>query len=154
MTIQEIIQNKIFCSLITGIFFVAIDRLYLYIQELRMKYEFSDKLRDVVNNYIKNGKITMREYVALTRVLSQNNNYKGIYRESVERMMKDFGEHGDLNYGEGVFDEKEDSNINEKNDLDTLLQEKLRLMQENSNLKKQNSNNKNELTINKNEDVF
>ncbi len=34
-------------------------------------------------------------------------NYLGVYRKHVETMIKEFGEYGNLNFSEGIFDEKE-----------------------------------------------
>ncbi len=129
MSIQEIIQSKIFCSLITGIFFVLIYKLYLYIKELRARYEYSDKLRDVVNNYIKKGKMTTAEFTGLYRVIREVGNYMGIYKDSFERLVETYEQHGDINYSDNIFDEKETSNETQKNDLETVVNENYKLKQ-------------------------
>ncbi|MEC4559044.1 MAG: hypothetical protein U9532_02675 ['Conium maculatum' witches'-broom phytoplasma] len=88
MEINNLIESKIFISLISLFFGIFIYWFYLYIKELQKKYEFSDELREVVNHYIKNGAITLREYGALIRIVVQMGNYLGIYREHVQRMIK------------------------------------------------------------------
>ncbi|MBP5836054.1 hypothetical protein [Candidatus Phytoplasma meliae] len=136
--IINIFQSKTFISLISLLFGGLIYWFYLYLKELKNKYEFSDELRDVVNNYIKNGSITVKEFGALIRVVAHMGNYLGIYKEHVQRMIKEFGEHGGLNFSEGIFDEKNNNQENKKdesNDLDKLLKENLELKKRLSNLK-------------------
>ncbi len=100
MEINNLIESKIFISLISLFCGIFIYWFYLYIKELQKKYEFSDELREVVNHYIKNGAITVREYSALIRIVTQMGNYLGIYREHVQRMIKEFDENGGLNFAE------------------------------------------------------
>ncbi|WP_225885826.1 hypothetical protein ['Fragaria x ananassa' phyllody phytoplasma] len=72
MNLEQIIINifeyKIFISLISVFFGIFVYWFYLYLKELRNKYEFSDELRDVVNYYIKNGSITVKEFGALNSI--------------------------------------------------------------------------------------
>ncbi|XXP77595.1 MAG: hypothetical protein AB3N34_01495 [Lettuce witches'-broom phytoplasma] len=139
MEINNLIESKIFISLISLFFGIFIYWFYLYIKELQKKYEFSDELREVVNHYIKNGAITVREYGALIRIMTQMGNYLGIYREHVQRMIKEFDENGGLNFAEGVFDETENNADNKEkpfnNDTERLLKENLRLKQQLNNIK-------------------
>ncbi|MEC4558676.1 MAG: hypothetical protein U9532_03615 ['Conium maculatum' witches'-broom phytoplasma] len=137
MEINNLIESKIFISLISLFFGIFIYWFYLYIKELQKKYEFSDELREVVNHYIKNGAITVREYGALIRIVAQMGNYLGIYREHVQRMIKEFDENGGLNFAEGVFDETENNadNKEKNNDTERLLKENLRLKQQLNNIK-------------------
>ncbi|CCP88045.1 hypothetical protein PSOLA_00410 [Candidatus Phytoplasma solani] len=130
--IVDIFESKIFISLISLFFGIFLYWFYLYIKELKSKYDFSDELRDVVNKYIKNGEITVKEFGALIRIVAQMGNYLGIYKEHVQRMIKEFGENGGLNFSESIFDEKEHDENNKKdesntNDLDKLLKENLEL---------------------------
>lgn len=129
--IVNVVESKTFISLISLLFGVFIYRFYLYIQELRSKYDFSDELRNVVNNYLKNGAITVKEFGALIRIVAQMGNYLGIYREHVQRMMKEFGENGNLNFADGVFEEKE----NKQDDLDKLSKENFELKKQLTNIK-------------------
>ncbi|WP_225904358.1 hypothetical protein [Paulownia witches'-broom phytoplasma] len=134
-TIINIVESKVFISFISFIFGIFIYWLYFYIKELKSKYNFSDELHCVVNKYIKNGQITVREFGALIRIISQMSNYLGIYKEHVHRMIKEFGENGGLNFSEGLFDEIKKDDDNEKketntNDLDKLLKENLELKKE------------------------
>ncbi|XXP77240.1 MAG: hypothetical protein AB3N34_02780 [Lettuce witches'-broom phytoplasma] len=151
MEINNLIESKIFISLISLFFGIFIYWFYLYIKELQKKYEFSDELREVVNHYIKNGDITVREYGALIRIVAQMGNYLGIYREHVQRMIKEFNENGGLNFAEGVFAEAENNADNKEkpfnNDTERLLKENLRL-------KKQLNNIKTPLIIENNENNF
>ncbi|XXP77470.1 MAG: hypothetical protein AB3N34_00815 [Lettuce witches'-broom phytoplasma] len=151
MEINNLIESKIFISLISLFFGIFIYWFYLYIKELQKKYEFSDELREVVNHYIKNGTITVREYGALIRIVAQMGNYLGIYREHVQRMIKEFDENGGLNFAEGVFAETENNADNKEkpfnNDTERLLKENLRL-------KKQLNNIKTPLIIENNENDF
>jgi polyhydroxyalkanoate synthesis regulator phasin len=117
MSIQEIIQSKLFSSLTTGIFFVLIYKLYLYIKELKARYEYSDKLRDVVNNYMKKGKMTTAEFTGLLRLVREMCNYMGLYHESFEKLTENFGDHGDLDYGNNVFNENSNLNESQQNEL-------------------------------------
>ncbi len=137
MEINNLIESKIFISLISLFCGIFIYWFYLYIKELQKKYEFSDELREVVNHYIKNGAITVREYGALIRIVAQMGNYLGIYREHVQRMIKEFDENGGLNFAEGVFDETENNadNKEKNNDIEQLLKENLRLKQQLNNIK-------------------
>ncbi len=137
MEINNLIESKIFISLISLFCGIFIYWFYLYIKELQKKYEFSDELREVVNHYIKNGAITVREYSALIRIVTQMGNYLGIYREHVQRMIKEFDENGGLNFAEGVFDETENNadNKEKNNDIEQLLKENLRLKQQLNNIK-------------------
>ncbi|MGL9687880.1 MAG: hypothetical protein ACQBVK_03880, partial [Candidatus Phytoplasma sp. TWB_XP] len=79
MDLQQIIINifesKIFISLISLFFGVVLFNFYLYIKELREKFNFSDELREVVNKYLKTGQITVREYGGLIRIVAQMGNY-------------------------------------------------------------------------------
>ncbi|WEK82207.1 MAG: hypothetical protein PR2021_1330 [Candidatus Phytoplasma pruni] len=59
--INSLIESKIFISLISLFFGIFVYWFYLYIKHLQEKYDFSDELREVVNHYIKNGAITLRE---------------------------------------------------------------------------------------------
>ncbi|WEK82110.1 MAG: hypothetical protein PR2021_0360 [Candidatus Phytoplasma pruni] len=137
--INSLIESKIFISLISLFFGIFVYWFYLYIKHLQEKYDFSDELREVVNHYIKNGAITLREYGALIRIVAQMGNYLGIYREHVQRMIKEFDENGGLNFAEGVFNEKE-NNADDKekplnNDTERLLKENLKLKQQLNNIK-------------------
>ncbi|MGE9276915.1 MAG: hypothetical protein ACQKHC_03500 [Candidatus Phytoplasma pruni] len=138
MEINNLIESKIFISLISLFFGIFVYWFYLYIKELQEKYDFSDELREVVN-HMKNGKINLREYGALIRIMAQMGNYLGIYREHVQRMIKEFDENGGLNFAEGVFDEKENNADNKdkpfNNDTERLLKENLRLKQQLNNIK-------------------
>ncbi|XXP77480.1 MAG: hypothetical protein AB3N34_00865 [Lettuce witches'-broom phytoplasma] len=139
MEINNLIESKKFISLISLFFGIFIYWFYLYIKELQKKYEFSDELREVVNHYMKNGAITVREYGALIRIVAQMGNYLGIYREHVQRMIKEFNENGGLNFAEGVFAEAENNADNKEkpfnNDTERLLKENLRLKQQLNNIK-------------------
>ncbi|WP_240682796.1 hypothetical protein ['Catharanthus roseus' aster yellows phytoplasma] len=154
-TIINIVESKLFISLISLCFGVCLFKFYLYIKELHEKFDFSDELRDIVNKYLKTGQITVREFGALIRIVAQMGNYLGIYKEHVQRMIKEFGENGGFNFSEGIFDEKECDKENNKdesnnNDLDKLLKENLEL-------KKQLMNQKRNLiveSIDDNENVF
>ncbi|WP_240992289.1 hypothetical protein [Candidatus Phytoplasma tritici] len=110
MDIQQLIINvfesKIFVSFISMIFGFLIYHFYLYIKELKNKYDFSDELREVVNKYLKTGQMKLNEYGVLIRIMAHMGNYLGIYRKHVETMIKEFGENGGLNFSEGIFDEK------------------------------------------------
>ncbi|MGE9276350.1 MAG: hypothetical protein ACQKHC_00390 [Candidatus Phytoplasma pruni] len=139
MEINNLIESKIFISLISLFFGIFVYWFYLYIKHLQEKYDFSDELREVVN-HMKNGKINLREYGALIRIMAQMGNYLGIYREHVQRMIKEFDENGGLNFAEGVFDEKENNADNKEktlnnNDTELLLKENLRLKQQLNNIK-------------------
>ena len=131
-TIINIVESKSFISLISIFLGIFSYWLYLYIKELKSKYDFSDELREVVNHYLKTGQITVREFGSLIRIVVQMRNYLGIYRKHVETMIKEFGENGGLNFSEGIFDEKDHDKENKKhesniNDLDKLLKENLEL---------------------------
>ncbi|WP_240992270.1 hypothetical protein [Candidatus Phytoplasma tritici] len=138
-TIINIVESKSFISLISIFLGIFSYWFYLYIKELKSKYDFSDELREVVNQYIKKGKMNLSEYGALIRLMAHMGNYLGIYRKHVETMIKEFGENGGLNFSEGIFDEKEKKE-NNNNDLDELLKENLEL-------KKQLNNTKNPLIV-------
>ncbi|GLH61799.1 hypothetical protein [Hydrangea phyllody phytoplasma] len=138
-TIINIFESKLFISFISFIFGIFIYWFYFYIKELKSKYNFSDELHCVVNKYIKNGQITVREFGALIRIISQMGNYLGIYKDHVNRMIKEFGEHGGLNFSEGLFDEIKKDDDNEKkenNNLDEILKENLKLKNQLNNTKK------------------
>ncbi|MBS2994125.1 hypothetical protein ['Santalum album' aster yellows phytoplasma] len=138
-TIINIVESKLFISFISFIFGIFIYWFYFYIKELKSKYNFSDELHCVVNKYIKNGQITVREFGALIRIISQMGNYLGIYKDHVNRMIKEFGEHGGLNFSEGLFDEIKKDDDNEKkenNNLDEILKENLKLKNQLNNTKK------------------
>ncbi|WP_341833718.1 hypothetical protein M33023_02110 [Candidatus Phytoplasma asteris] len=51
-TIINIVESKLFISFTSFIFGIFIYWLYLYIKELKSKYDFSDELRDIVNHYL------------------------------------------------------------------------------------------------------
>ncbi|WP_373403240.1 hypothetical protein [Candidatus Phytoplasma solani] len=149
--IVDIFESKQFASLISMFLGIFIYWVYLYIKKLRTKYDFSDELRNVVNNYLKNGFITLREYGGLVKLMAEMGNYLGVYREHVQRMIREFGENGGINFAEGVFDEKEHDENNKKdesntNDLDKLLKENLEL-------KKQLTNQKRNLIVESIDDV-
>jgi hypothetical protein len=139
MEINNLIESKIVISFISLFFGIFVYWFYLYIKELQEKYDFSDELREVVNHYIKNGAISLKEYGALIRIVAQMGNYLGIYREHVQRMIKEFDENGGLNFAEGVFNETENNADNKEksfnNDTEQLLKENLRLKQQLNNIK-------------------
>ncbi|QYC30902.1 hypothetical protein HGD80_03965 [Paulownia witches'-broom phytoplasma] len=136
-TIINIVESKLFISFTSSIFGIFIYWLYFYIKEWKSKYDFSDELHCLVNKYIKNGRITVREFGALIRIISQMSNYLGIYRKHVETMIKEFGEHGGLNFSEGIFDEKNNNQENKENNnnLDEILKENLKLKNQLNNIK-------------------
>ncbi|WP_225904295.1 hypothetical protein [Paulownia witches'-broom phytoplasma] len=136
-TIINIVESKIFISFASSIFGIFIYWLYFYIKEWKSKYDFSDELHCVVNKYIKNGQITVREFGALIRIISQMSNYLGIYKEHVYKMIKEFGEHGGLSFSEGIFDEKDNNKENKENNynLDEILKENLKLKNQLNNIK-------------------
>ncbi|GLH60508.1 hypothetical protein [Paulownia witches'-broom phytoplasma] len=65
-TIINIVESKIFISFTSFIFGIFIYWLYFYIKEWKSKYDFSDELRDVVNHYLKKGKIRIGEIWCLS----------------------------------------------------------------------------------------
>lgn len=136
-TIINIVESKVFISFSSFIFGIFIYWLYFYIKELKSKYDFSDELRDIVNHYLKKGKISISEYGALVRLMANMGNYLGIYRKHVETMIKEFGENGGLNFSEGIFDEKDNNQENKENNnnLDEILKENLKLKNQLNNIK-------------------
>ena len=89
---------------------------YLYIKALKIKYDFSDELRQLVNKYLQTEQITVRALGVLIRIVAQMGNYLGIYRKHVETMIKECGENGGLTFSEGIFDEKDDDKENKKDE--------------------------------------
>ncbi|BAD04437.1 hypothetical protein PAM_352 [Onion yellows phytoplasma OY-M] len=136
-TIINVVESKVFISFTSFIFGIFIYWLYFYIKELKSKYDFSDELRDIVNHYLKKGKISISEYGALVRLMANMGNYLGIYRKHVETMIKEFGEHGGLNFSEGIFDEKDNNQEHKENNnnLDEILKENLKLKNQLNNIK-------------------
>ncbi|WP_017192981.1 hypothetical protein [Italian clover phyllody phytoplasma] len=111
MNIQQIIINifesNIFTSFLFFLLGIAIYRFYLYIKDLQTKYEYSDELREVVNNYILNGEIKTKEFARLFHQMCQMANYMGIYRQDVYRMMHELQENGKLDFLDAEIKEKE-----------------------------------------------
>ncbi|MGL9687997.1 MAG: hypothetical protein ACQBVK_04550, partial [Candidatus Phytoplasma sp. TWB_XP] len=73
--IINIFEPKSFISFISIFLGIFAYWFYLYIKELREKFNFSDELREVVNKYLKTGQITVREYGGLIRIVAQMGNY-------------------------------------------------------------------------------
>ncbi|WP_017193387.1 hypothetical protein [Vaccinium witches'-broom phytoplasma] len=106
-TMINIFESKIFISFLSFLCGICIYRFYLYIKELQTKYEYSDELREIVNNYILNGELKTKEFARLFHQMCQMANYMGIYRQDVHRMMREVQENGKLDFLDVESSEKE-----------------------------------------------
>ncbi|PQP79395.1 hypothetical protein C6B37_01945 [Candidatus Phytoplasma phoenicium] len=106
-TMINIFESKIFASFLSFLCGICIYRFYLYIKELQTKYEYSDELREIANNYILNGELKTKEFARLFHQMCQMANYMGIYRQDVHRMMREVQENGKLDFLDVEPNEKE-----------------------------------------------
>ncbi|MDV3167217.1 MAG: hypothetical protein Q8784_02250 [Vigna little leaf phytoplasma] len=95
--------SKELCQQVIGyilVFLLGMLVIYGYYQyrELKKNKEYSDTLRDVVNDYILNGEIKTKEFGRLFRSMCQMANYMGIYRQEVFRLMHELQENGKLDF--------------------------------------------------------
>ncbi|NWN45574.1 hypothetical protein [Candidatus Phytoplasma pruni] len=149
LDLKDVLHNLIQTDYFTAVASVAITLsvvwVVLRIKKLQFKKDYREELRDLIQIYIGEGEMSVKEYTLLLRKMAHLGNYTGVYRDSVYKMIRELGENGDIQFSENIFETEEiEAERKKAAQNDELVKQ---MLQENLNLKKQLENKNNPVLI-------